>query len=131
MAPEIIKNGDYGKSVDIWACGVILYILLTKGQRPICQEFSELDFLEGLLNNIEWIIPESFSPLEKNLFENMMKLEPVKRYTTREILAHPWVTGQREAPIPKTCFQALEDLEKENLLRMYFRFGYFLSVVKD
>lgn len=49
------------------------------------------------MTHVEWIIPADFSPLERNLFENMMKLEPVKRYTTREILVHPWVTGKEEA----------------------------------
>ena len=29
MAPELVKKGSYNKSVDVWACGVILFKLLT------------------------------------------------------------------------------------------------------
>ncbi|KAG7231406.1 hypothetical protein INR49_011971, partial [Caranx melampygus] len=33
MAPEVVKREPYGKPVDVWGCGVILFILLSGSER--------------------------------------------------------------------------------------------------
>jgi serine/threonine protein kinase len=35
MAPEQIQNRVYSKSVDIWSCGIILYMLCNSGRHPL------------------------------------------------------------------------------------------------
>ncbi len=37
LSPELIKREAYGKEVDVWACGVIMYILLV-GYPPFWDE---------------------------------------------------------------------------------------------
>lgn len=34
MAPEVALNQEYTKSVDIWALGIIMHMLLTGGRHP-------------------------------------------------------------------------------------------------
>lgn len=34
MAPEIVQNKKYTKSVDIWAIGIIMHLVMTKGKHP-------------------------------------------------------------------------------------------------
>ena len=40
MAPEILENKSYEQNVDIWACGIILYMLLSGGSHPVSEHFS-------------------------------------------------------------------------------------------
>lgn len=35
MAPEVIRKHPYTKSIDIWSCAVIMYMLFTGGQHPL------------------------------------------------------------------------------------------------
>ena len=43
MSPEVIRKEPYGKPVDIWACGVILYILLV-GYPPFWSDDQQVMF---------------------------------------------------------------------------------------
>ena len=38
MAPEIIFQPSYNKSVDLWSCAVIMYLLCTEGKHPIYEK---------------------------------------------------------------------------------------------
>lgn len=35
MAPEVALNQDYSKSVDVWAIGIIMYVILRGGEHPL------------------------------------------------------------------------------------------------
>jgi calcium/calmodulin-dependent protein kinase I len=35
MAPEVAMNQEYSKSVDIWAIGIVMYVILTGGNHPL------------------------------------------------------------------------------------------------
>ena len=53
MAPEVVNTrGVYGKSVDIWAIGIIMHMLLTGGLHPLADKDKnkkDIDFKEVLL----------------------------------------------------------------------------------
>ena len=57
MAPEVALNHDYSKSVDIWALGIIMHLLLTGGIHPFYKkhEDNRASFLKTLsqLKNVE------------------------------------------------------------------------------
>jgi len=101
MSPElvILRHGDkekpgYGKAVDCWAIGVILYILLS-GIHPF-----QIDDEEEMLLNIEkgeweWIGDQwdNVSEDAKDLIIKLIDPNHETRYTIDQALAHPWITG--------------------------------------
>lgn len=61
MAPEVVKREPYGKPVDVWGCGVILFILLS-GCLPFYGTKERL--FEGIIKGkykVNDSVPESFS----------------------------------------------------------------------
>jgi 5'-AMP-activated protein kinase catalytic alpha subunit len=100
IAPEIIKNTGYdGAAADVWACGVILYHMLT-GQRPF-----EEESVHKLLDKI--VIGEFKFPEKHNLKPGVMDLitailnpNPRKRYTLEQIKETQWFQedGYEEDP---------------------------------
>jgi len=90
MAPEINHRVGYDKSVDMYAIGVIMYILLC-GYPPF-------DYDQGIydlaFNSPEW---DEISTIAKDLIKALLDDEPSKRYTATELKSNAWVSG-RNAP---------------------------------
>lgn len=105
MAPEQMSDKGYSKKVDIWACGIIAYQLLTCGQHP-CYEKGEIGYGKKLKNieskPIEWHFTDNFSPLAKDFFLNLVSYPPSQRYDAATALKHPWITRNNENKIPLT-----------------------------
>lgn len=91
VAPEVITGQIYGKAVDMWSAGVILYILLS-GSVPFDDE-SEIKLFKKIargdydLSYEEW---QAISEEAKDLIRGLMCVDPKKRLTADEALAHPW-----------------------------------------
>ncbi|XP_054163991.1 serine/threonine-protein kinase DCLK1-like isoform X2 [Oppia nitens] len=94
VAPEILAETGYGKQVDIWAAGVIAYILLC-GFPPFANEDNDQDLLfdQILSGSFEFTEPywEPISDSAKHLITRMLEVEPIRRLTATEVLEHPWV----------------------------------------
>lgn len=93
VAPEVVKREKYGAPVDMWAVGVILYIMLS-GKMP----FYGRDDVECLRRialgkysfpKAEW---SKVSPEASSLVKALLQLDPDKRLTARAALQHPWLT---------------------------------------
>ena len=96
IAPEILKREPYGAVVDVWSCGVIVYILLG-GYPPFYD-----DTKKGLYRKImqgEYAFDEAFwgpvSDSAKDLVRRMLTVDPTQRPSARELLRHPWVTATK------------------------------------
>ncbi|XP_051972318.1 serine/threonine-protein kinase DCLK1-like isoform X5 [Xyrauchen texanus] len=96
VAPEIIAETGYGLKVDIWAAGVITYILLC-GFPPFrgSAEDQEALFDQILLGQLEFHLPywDNVSDSAKELIVSMLQVEVDQRYTALQVLDHPWVTN--------------------------------------
>lgn len=100
FAPETLRcvvyddATGYGKHVDMWACGVILYTLLV-GQGPFWHRRDTIMYrkiMEGKysLSTREW---EDISEGPKDLIRKLLVVDPQLRYTAGEALSHPWFEG--------------------------------------
>ncbi|EHK39905.1 hypothetical protein TRIATDRAFT_42549 [Trichoderma atroviride IMI 206040] len=100
-APEIVKDERYSKSVDMWALGCVLYTLLC-GFPPFYDESIEVLTEKVAKGQYTFLSPwwDGISSSAKDLISHLLTVDPEKRYTIREFLAHPWI--QEVGPTPKT-----------------------------
>lgn len=97
MAPEIVNNQEYDKSVDIWALGVTFYEILT-GQSPFpSTENTFSKFLKKIMKgelNKRLLKSKRISKEAQNLIENMCKFNPSDRFTASRAIMHEWIQSQ-------------------------------------
>lgn len=92
VAPEIIKKVPYGVQVDMWAIGVISYMLLA-GYPPFQHPNQRKLFasIQSGIYSYEDNVWTQVSPCAKDFIDRLLVLDPSKRMTSGQALAHPWV----------------------------------------
>ncbi|KAK8697601.1 hypothetical protein V6N13_113742 [Hibiscus sabdariffa] len=98
IAPEVLKR-KYGPEADIWSIGVILYILLC-GTPPFYAESEHGIFNAIIRGHIDFNCDPwpRISPQAKDVVTRMLNLDPKKRLTASQVLSHPWIKEDGEAP---------------------------------
>ncbi|KAK0720640.1 kinase-like domain-containing protein [Lasiosphaeris hirsuta] len=87
-APEVIGGKLYaGPEVDVWSCGVILYVLLV-GRLPFDDE--HIPSLFAKIARGSYMVPTWMSPGAAGLIKKMLVVNPVQRATIEEIRQDPW-----------------------------------------
>lgn len=87
-APEVIGGKLYaGSEVDVWSCGVILYVLLV-GRLPFDDE--HIPSLFAKIARGTYSMPQWMPPGAAALIKGMLVVNPVQRMTIDEIRADPW-----------------------------------------
>lgn len=111
MAPEVIQRQHYGKPVDAWGCGVMLFILLS-GSLPF---YGTKDHLfQRIIQGNYHMKPKVWQYISeeaKDLVHRLLELDPNHRMTVDEALNHPWIKERGKAPrlhLPET----VEEMKK-------------------
>lgn len=112
-APEIVEREPVGFYTDMWAVGVLAYVLLS-GLSPFAGE-NDIETLKNV-KACDWDFDEeafcNVSDEGKDFIRNLLIKNKEKRMTAHECLAHSWLTGDhagRVQPIDSSRFRALRD----------------------
>jgi hypothetical protein len=96
-APEIVKDERYSKSVDMWAMGCVLYTLLC-GFPPFYDESIQILTEKVARGQYTFLSPwwDDISKPAQDLVSHLLTVDPNKRYSIQQFLAHPWIRGTEE-----------------------------------
>uniref|UniRef100_H2ZZN6 CaM kinase-like vesicle-associated protein n=1 Tax=Latimeria chalumnae TaxID=7897 RepID=H2ZZN6_LATCH len=104
LAPEVVARQRYGRPVDCWAIGVIMYILKRlSGNPPFYDEADEEDyenhdknlFRKILAGDYEYDAPywDDISEAAKDLVSRLMDVDQDQRIAAQEAINHEWISG--------------------------------------
>jgi len=120
IAPELLLLGldqAYdGKAVDVWAAGVVLYVMLVGGY-PFGECGTNPQPLIRRITTATYTLPVPLSPAVTDLLARIFVVNPAARITVPQILTHPWLTSEPAAapefvwaPPPPASLQQVEVL---------------------
>ncbi|XP_073727109.1 calcium/calmodulin-dependent protein kinase type II subunit alpha isoform X3 [Misgurnus anguillicaudatus] len=118
LSPEVLRKDPYGKAVDLWACGVILYILLV-GYPPFWDEDQHRLYQQIKAGAYDFPSPEwdTVTPEAKDLINKMLTMNPSKRITAADALKHPWISHRSTVASCMHRQETVECLKKFNARR--------------
>ncbi|OMJ80932.1 hypothetical protein SteCoe_18693 [Stentor coeruleus] len=95
LAPEVLA-GPYTEKVDIWSCGIMLYILLT-GKAPYNEKTPESIKRSILLHPFQVTKenPHNFTPKLMNFLKKLLEINPEKRFSAAQALNHSWLSHEK------------------------------------
>jgi len=101
VAPEVLQLNGYGKEVDMWSVGVIMYILLC-GFPPFYEENNAQLFKAIMEGRFSYPAPywSGVSDSAKDLINKLLVVDPKKRFSAEQALQHPWIAGTTANPEP-------------------------------
>merc|ERR1711971_1218280 len=105
LAPEVLRNKGYNRSLDMWSTGVIIYVSLS-GTFP----FNEDEDIHEQIQNAAFMYPphpwKQISTQAIDLITNLLQVKLRKRYSVEKALIHPWLQDYQ-------TWCDLRDLEKK------------------
>lgn len=114
IAPEILVRKPYTNAVDMWALGVISYILLS-GTMPF-EDDNRMRLYRQILKGKYSFSGEpwpSVSNLAKDFVERILTVDPSERLTAGQALKHPWIISMAATSSMKNLQRCIS----QNLLK--------------
>ena len=105
IAPEVLKK-HYDEKCDLWSCGVIMYILLS-GRPPFGGD-TDKEIMDKVIIGEYDLKTSPFDKLSssgKDLIQKLLMIDPQKRLSAQEALAHPWFKENKS----KELFNRIKD----------------------
>nr|XP_054361595.1 calcium/calmodulin-dependent protein kinase type 1B isoform X2 [Mirounga angustirostris] len=120
VAPELLEQKPYGKAVDVWALGVISYILLC-GYPPFYDESDPELFSQILRASYEFDSPfwDDISESAKDFIRHLLERDPQKRFTCQQALQHLWISG--DAAFDKDILGSVSEQIQKNFARTHWK----------
>nr|XP_026690786.1 serine/threonine-protein kinase DCLK3 isoform X1 [Ciona intestinalis] len=115
VAPEILAETGYGLEVDMWATGVITYILLCGFPPFRSLERDQEELFEIIqLGDYEFLSPywDNISEAAKDLIQRLLVVDTKRRYTAEQVLSHPWIQSEGTYKGPNLQREITMNLEK-------------------
>lgn len=148
--PEQIQSIAYGKKIDIWSTGIIMYEALTKGGHPElgANIYKQLDMsvekfkLKMLECNTKYSMGEVIkSNIEQgqvliseqalSLLEHLLQTNPNLRYSSITALKHPWITRDKNGVVPLNMYQEMQlNMAAYDKLKHLQKVMFAISVLK-
>jgi serine/threonine protein kinase len=141
QSPEQYKSKQYGKKVDIWSTGMIMYELLTKGGHPILgddfynkleRSIEEFRNIMNTISSSEKIVKKSksYSDLALKLMESLLNVSPRLRYSSKRALKHPWITRDLDSDIPLNMYEEMQlNMVAYEKLKYATRLAFAMSMI--
>jgi serine/threonine protein kinase len=112
IAPEVLTAYDYSPASDMWAAGVITFIMLS-GSPPFYgrnhpEIFDRIRKARWGFNGRNW---GQVSENAKDLVKRMLAQNPAERLTAAQIMEHPWIK-EYDTQSDAHLADAIEDLKK-------------------
>ncbi|XP_076681652.1 calcium/calmodulin-dependent protein kinase I isoform X2 [Andrena cerasifolii] len=128
VAPEVLAQKPYGKAVDVWSIGVISYILLC-GYPPFYDENDANLFAQILKGEFEFDSPywDDISDSAKDFIHKLMCVNVDERYTCKQALAHPWISGN--AASNKNIHGTVSEQLRKNFAKSRWKQAYHAATV--
>ncbi|XP_078065066.1 calcium/calmodulin-dependent protein kinase type 1-like, partial [Mustelus asterias] len=128
VAPEVLEQKPYGKSVDCWSIGIISYILLC-GYPPFYHENDSELFKQILKAEFEFDPPywDDISESAKDFIRHLLVREPEKRHTCEEALKHPWIVG--DTALDKNIHESFSEQIRKNYAKMQWKRAFNATAV--
>lgn len=125
LAPEMISKKVYDKSVDIWSLGVLTFVLLCgclpfgpdeeNNETPPTAITSTTSRRQFAIKFPPW--SNNLSSSARDLLYNMLDVDPTRRYSTEQILQHPWISRKGRTINEKEAKAYLPDAVLLNIAR--------------
>ncbi|CAB4401086.1 uncharacterized protein OCT59_001926 [Rhizophagus irregularis] len=129
-APEVISGRLYaGPEVDVWSCGVILYVMLC-GRLPFDDEYIPTLFKK--INGGIYTLPPFLSPEAKSLLSSMLIVDPMKRITIQDIRQNPWFNIELPdylKPLPESEEAPFAEIDSNIVTELQKKMGFSRNTI--